>query len=104
MKGTTFMEKCKGIALIMGAFSLMLFGGAALIHSASPAQASEGPQMVHGAGKYQMTMTATTVADQAFWLILAWDTETGRSRLYYGTKQDGTSKSHSGYQLPSSPL
>ena len=104
MKQTTFMEKCKGIALIMGAFSLMLFGAAALIHSASPAQANEGPQMTNATGKYQMSFTSVYNGDRTFWYILALDTETGRSKLYYGNSDMGMQAAHSRFQLPSNPL
>lgn len=104
MKGTTFMEKCKGIALIMGAFSLMLFGAAALIHSANPAQASEGPQMTSSTGKYQMALSTVMGDNRLNWYILVWNTETGRSKFYYGNAKGGTVAAHSSYSLPSSPL
>lgn len=104
MKGTTFMEKCKGIALIMGAFSLLLFGAAALIHSASPAQANEGPQMTSSTGKYMMTMSAVAIDGKVHWYTLVWNTETGRSKIYYANVNDGMKAGHVDYDLPSSPL
>lgn len=42
MNNTSFLEKCKGIALILG---VVLFGTAAILFSVSPVQADAGPQM-----------------------------------------------------------
>ncbi|MGH1336522.1 MAG: hypothetical protein ACRBFS_10370 [Aureispira sp.] len=102
MTNPSFFEKCKGIALILG---VVLFGTAAILFSTTPAQA-DAPQTMYATGKYQMTMTCVKDANgDTFWYILAWDTETGRSKLYYGSpKIKKTTAGYSAYQLPSSPL
>ena len=109
MKETTFMERCKGISMIIGMLALLvgaaLFGTAALIQSATPAQAGDGPQMTNGVGKYQMALSAVVGNDgKTYWYVLAYDTETGRSKFYYGIGGKGTYKAESQYNLPSSPL
>lgn len=105
MKETTFLDKCKGIALVFGTFSLMLFGAAALMFSISPAQANNAPQTTYGTGKYQMELTSVVSnKGNTFWYVLVWDTETGRSKFYYGSVEDGMNAADSRFNLPSSPL
>lgn len=104
MKQTTFLDKCKGIALVFSAVGLLLFGAAALVYSASPAQADNGPQTTYATGKYMMSLQAEMDDDSMNWYILVWDTETGKSKLYYGNQSEGMLSASSKYQLPSSPL
>lgn len=109
MKEDNLMKKCKAIALVMGVaffgIAAMLFGAAAVIYSASPAQADPAPQTIQTAGKYQMQLsTVLTSTDKSYWYVLVWDTETGRSKMYYGNISDGIKLAHSMYNLPSSPL
>jgi len=104
MKPTTFLDKCKGIALVCAAFSLLLFGAAALVYSASPAQADVGSQTTYSGGKYMMSLQAVMDGERMNWYILVWDTETGRSKLYYGNQKQGMDAANSQYNLPSSPL
>jgi hypothetical protein len=104
MKQTTFLDKCKGIALVFSAFSLLLFGAAALVYSASPAQADNGPETTYSTGKYMMSMEAVWAEDQMNWYTLVWDTESGRSKIYYGNIEVSMQAASSHYQLPSSPL
>ena len=104
MKQTTFLDKCKGIALVFSAFGLLLFGAAALVYSASPAQADNGPQTIYSTGKYMMNMEAIIADGKMNWYTLVWDTETGRSKLYGGTAREGMQASNSRFNLPSSPL
>ncbi len=102
METTSFFDKCKGIALVLG---VVLFGTAAILFSTTPAQA-DAPQMGNGAGKYGMSMTATTSSTGAdFWYLVVWDTETGRSKMYYGSpKINGTKSAASSFNLPAFPL
>ncbi len=51
MTNTTFFEKCKGIALILG---VVLFGTAAILFSTAPAQA-DAPQTSYATGKYRVS-------------------------------------------------
>jgi hypothetical protein len=104
MKQTTFLDKCKGIALVFSAFGLLLFGAAALVYSASPAQADNGPETTYSTGKYMMQMQATRGGDLMNWYVLIWDTETGRSKFYYSNENSKMQAASSHYQLPSSPL
>jgi hypothetical protein len=103
MKQTTFLDKCKGIALVFSAFSLLLFGAAALVYSASPTQADNGPETTYSTGKYMMSMQ-TIKGEQMNWYVLVWDTESGRSKIYYGNSEYSMRAASSHYQLPSSPL
>ena len=104
MKTTSFIEKCQGIALVVSSVALLLFGAATLVYSTTPAQA-DAPQTMYATGKYQMALTSVRSSDGTiFWYILAWDSETGRSKMYYGNTSSGTNAAHSKYQLPSSPL
>jgi hypothetical protein len=101
MNNTSFFEKCKGIALILG---VVLFGTAAILSSTTPAQA-DAPQTMYATGKYQMSIASVMSNDnRAFWYIIAWDTETGRSKFYYGSVREGTQVATSKFQLPYSPL
>ena len=104
MKETTFLDKCKGIALIFSAFGLLLFGAAALVYSASPAQADNGPEITYTSGKYMIDMQAIISDGTMCWYYIVWDTETGRSKFYYGNKDENVRPASSHYQLPSSPL
>lgn len=105
MKETTFLDQCKGIALVFSAVALLLFGAAALVYSASPAQANHAPQTTYGTGKYMMEMTSIINSnDLVTWYILVWNTESGNSKLYYGTVATGNQSANGEYQLPSSPL
>jgi hypothetical protein len=101
MKETTFLDKCKGIALIIFA---SLIGTAAVLFSVSPAQADNGPETTYSTGKYMMTLQATYAEDLMNWYVLVWDTETGRSKFYYGNPDAGMTAASSRYNLPSSPL
>lgn len=55
-------------------------------------------------GKYMMTMSTVVFDGKAHWYTLVWDTQTGRSQLYYSNTKAGTKKGHPDYNLPSSPL
>ncbi|WP_052593651.1 hypothetical protein [Aureispira sp. CCB-QB1] len=104
MKETTFLDQCKGIALVFSAVALLLFGAAALVYSASPVQANHEPKTTYGTGKYMMSLQAEMSETQMSWYILVWDTETGRSKFYYGNKGEGMNAANGKYQIPASPL
>jgi hypothetical protein len=104
METTSFLNKCKGISLVVGSVALLFFGAAALIFSTTPAQA-DAPQMGNGAGKYQMSLSSLVSSKgTTYWYVLVWDTETGRSRMYYGNQNAGMKAAGGQFNLPSSPL
>jgi hypothetical protein len=82
----------------------IIFAFAFLIRSASPAQADNGPETTYSTGKYMMSLQAIYAQDQMNWYTLVWDTESGRSKIYYGNKDVSMQAASSHYQLPSSPL
>jgi len=83
----------------------IIFAFAFLIRSASPAQADNGPQTTYSTGKYMMSFNTVVMgASSMSFYVLVWDTETGRSKLYYGNQKGGLGPAGSAYQLPSSPL
>ncbi|WP_052593647.1 hypothetical protein [Aureispira sp. CCB-QB1] len=84
----------------------IIFAFAFLIRSASPAQANYEPKTTYGStGKYMMQLSTTVEQNnEIFWHILAWDTETGRSKFYFGTAEDGTAAAAAAYNLPTNPL
>jgi len=82
----------------------IIFAFAFLIRSASPAQADNGPQTTYSTGKYMMSVESAYADSRVNWYVLVWDTETGRSKFYYGNPDDGMTAASSRYNLPSSPL
>ena len=82
----------------------IIFAFAFLIRSASPVQADNGPQTTYSTGKYMMQMEAIMGDGLMNWYYIVWDTETGRSKFYYGNKNENIRAASSHYQLPSSPL
>ncbi|WMX14624.1 hypothetical protein [Aureispira sp. CCB-E] len=90
-------QRLLGIAAIIFAFAF-------LIRSFSPVQANHAPQTTYGTGKYMMQMEAVMGDGVMNWYYVVWDTETGRSKFYYGNKGEGILLASSHYTLPSSPL
>jgi hypothetical protein len=82
----------------------VIFAFAFLIRTASPAQADNGPETTYTSGKYMMNMQAVLGDGRMNWYYVVWDTETGRSKFYFGNKDDGVKLASSHYTLPSSPL
>lgn len=83
----------------------VIFALAFLIQSSSPVQADNAPQTTYGTGKYQMELTSVMGSDDRPTVyIMVWDTETGRSKMYYAQVSNGTNSADSRFQLPSSPL
>ena len=61
--------------------------------------------MTNGVGRYQMALSAVLdKTDATYWYVLVWDTESGRSKFYYGSTKIGIKAANSGYNLPSNPL
>jgi hypothetical protein len=72
-----------------------------LFYSINPAQA-DNPTVTNNTGKIQMAMDGFSLNGKSAFHIIAWDTETGKSKVY---NYDGVSKfTTSNYQLPTSPL
>lgn len=118
MKGKNFnlSQTIKSVGIGVGA---VLIGLAMVMHASQPAIANNTPNFnfeddatveqlkalpVSSAGKYQMCMQAVTVNSKVHWYTLVWDTETGRSKIYYANTNDGIVAGHDDYNLPSSPL
>ncbi len=99
MQISNFLQKCFGIALVSGT---ILFGSAALIATIIPAKA-DNPTTENSTGKIMMDQMAYVRDGKTFYNILIWDTETGKSKMYYHSISEGTYKVSSG-QLPSSPI
>jgi hypothetical protein len=99
MQISNFLQKCIGIALVSGT---ILFGSAALIATINPAKA-DNPSTVNSTGKVMMDQIAWEREGKTFYNILIWDTETGKSKMYYTSFSEGTYKVSSA-QLPSSPI
>lgn len=56
-------------------------------------------------GRYSMTMTSViSSSNKSTWYILVYDTQTGRSKFYYGSVGSGTAVATQKFQLPSKPL
>ena len=99
MQISNFLQKCFGIALVSGT---ILFGSAALIATINPAKA-DNPMTENSTGKIMMDQIAWQRDGKTFYNILIWETETGKSKMYYQSPSEGTYKVASG-QLPSSPI
>lgn len=93
------------IAQRLFGFAAIVFAFAALIYSTNPATAAK-PDTEYETGKYMMDLVSTINSSGThWWYILVWDTETGRSKMYYGSDQKGSIiAAGSSYNLPSSPL
>ncbi|HTL82948.1 MAG TPA: hypothetical protein VL651_14640 [Bacteroidia bacterium] len=106
----TFIQRCIGISMIAG---VLLFGSAFLASAVNKANATPKPDQIiddgSGNGRYQMNYT-TTVSPateshgvKIYYEVLVWDTQTGRSKLYYYDYDIDNWKAY-GYQLPARPL
>lgn len=106
----------QAISKVMLSTAALIFSIAALIYSTSSVNAKD-PKIVfpnkpvngtYAAGKYMMDMTmiAPKNKEGAYYQILVWDTETGRSKFYYGNAKGGgsTKKAIRSFNLPSNPL
>ena len=97
MNANNFLKICAGIALVVFSFAF-------LIQSTSPAVAS-APNTGYATGKYMMSMSNAYNGDRVMWNIIVWNTETGKSQLYFGSNKMGEIKAAgSAFNLPASPL
>lgn len=84
--------------------SMIMLSAAFLLRSISPAQAAPSPENfiaeeTNKIGKYMITMTPTTA--DSYTMAMVWDTETGKSILYYYS--NGKFQKSPG-NLPENPL
>ncbi len=94
-----FVNAFQKITLSLG---VLFFGIGVFIYSISPIQA-DNPTVTNSAGKIQMSESGFVVNGSPFYHILVWDSETGKSKLFWFNSSSRTLKS-TDYQLPSSPL
>jgi len=99
MQITNFLQKCIGIALVSGT---ILFGSTALISTINPAKA-DNPTAENSTGKIMMDQINVQKDGKSFYQIIVWDTESGKSKMYYMNFTESTWKV-AGIQLPSSPI
>ena len=106
----------KKMALVVkGIFAsaCLSLGVAAVLYSASPAQANEGPSLSDfvkpnqemNAGKYRMQYATGLTKDGSFyWHMMAYDTETAKMSLFYWDRKGQQWKMNfNGQQLPKLP-
>jgi hypothetical protein len=100
MKNLKFVDLCKGIMFLLIGIGIASFGIASISNNSAKA---DSPNTVNSTGKIMMSESGFLLNGKAMYHILVWDTETGKSKLYYlGT---ATGKFHSAdYQLPASPI
>ena len=99
MQISNFLQKCFGIALVSGT---ILFGSAALIATINPAKA-DNPTTENSTGKFMMDQINVQKDGKSFYQIIVWDTESGKSKLYFLSWSENVWKVSSN-QLPSSPI
>ncbi len=80
----------------------IIFSCAALFYSINPAQA-DNPTTVNNTGKIMMSEGGFVIDGKPNYHVLVWDTETGKSKLYFFNYGKGLLGA-TNYQLPSSPL
>jgi hypothetical protein len=98
-----FANAFQKIGLTITAFlAVVLFGGGFFMSAINPAKA-DNPTTVNNTGKIMMDQINVQRDGKSFYLILVWDTENGKSKMYYQNTSDGSYKTSSN-QLPSSPL
>ena len=88
--------KLAGSALIIFA---TLFGIASISNNSAKA---DSPNTVNSTGKIMMSESGFSHNGKSIYHVLAWDTETGKSKIYGFNGIDRMVVA--GYQIPSSPL
>lgn len=94
-----FVNAFQKIGLTIAA---IIFSCAALFYSINPAQA-DNPTTINNTGKIMMDQNTLAYNGTYYYHILAWDTETGKSKIYL-FKSASSSFAPTSYQLPSSPV
>jgi hypothetical protein len=98
-----FVNAFQKIGLTVTAFlAVVLFGGGFFMSTINPAKA-DNPTTVNNTGKIMMDQVNVTKDGKSFYHTLVWDTESGKSKMYYLSFTESTWKVASN-QLPSSPL
>jgi hypothetical protein len=90
-------QRMFGLAAIIFA---LCFGIATITNNSVKA---DHPGTINETGKIMMDQNTIVHEGKIFYHILAWDTETGKSKMYYQNTSDGSYKTSSN-QLPSSPI
>lgn len=99
-------------------FAILLFGSALFVFSISRLNADtsnfnfpdtlteSGMDIIQSSnGKYMMQMEVFKNSEGVpYWIILVWDTQTGKSKLCTKDKDKGTIPAHNGWNMPTSPL
>jgi hypothetical protein len=98
-----FVNAFQKIGLTVTAFlAVVLFGGGFFMSTINPAKA-DNPTTENSSGKIMMHQESSQKDGKSYYNILVWDTETGKSKMYYLNHSEGAYKT-SGAQLPSSPV
>lgn len=98
---SNFFKACLGISLVFISLSLFVYSLTANAATTTPAKTvSSKPSKI---GKYMMNISTAVDEKYLYRTILVWDTETGKSRVYYENRKDGNFSQLWG-QLPESPL
>jgi hypothetical protein len=90
-------QRMFGLAAIIFA---LCFGVASITNNSAKA---DNPGTINATGKIMMQQEAFQRDGKTFFNILVWDTESGKSKIYYLNFPDGTYKVSNG-QLPSTPI
>jgi hypothetical protein len=95
-----WVQLSKSIMFILLGLSALIFALGSIIHN--PLKA-DMPNQTSSTGKIMMDQNTVVYNGQSYYHILIWDTETGKSKLYYfyptNAKFDAAK-----YQLPVTPL
>ena len=98
-----FVNAFQKIGLTVTAFlAVVLFGGGFFMSTINPAKA-DNPTTVNNTGKIMMDQINIQNEGKSYYHILVWDTENGKSKMYFQSKSDGSYKIGTN-QLPSSPI
>lgn len=98
-----WIKTCQAITQVLFGTAAAIAATAFLFYATAPAQAS--PLQSQSTGSYQMDANVLNMnGDAHYWYVLVWNTETGRSRFYYGSPQIGTKAANGAFNLPSNPL
>lgn len=94
MQKINLFKACTALSMLLAASALFIF---ALKYS--PVQAASG-EGINSSGKIMMHQNSFVYNNQYYYNILVWDTETGKSKLYYTNSKAWVLDT----QLPISPL
>ena len=117
----TTTQNLSFIKALNKSLAILLFGGAMLIFSIGTLNANSNDKTFNfpetlsdtdteliqsSNGRYQMNLQIIEDSEdkKVHWMVLVWDTQTGKSKLYSKDQNKGTIPAHSGWQLPESPL